>query len=223
VGKARGIVKAERRNPSGGLRQKSGAEGSRRAFCNTTTRDCIFSLDTTSAAAQNPGNFFRNFRSRGPERCSALGKTQANKAQQAGDPHRRRKNHARFQRENTECSICRDGPCSASIRSAPLAATGCGRRTLEGNSAAIASHRFTTFHRRSAHACGCARARWAATVRRAARRVGLGKPDARRDWGIRASDPQGCSSRFPPGRAVPAASVLRFLFRNALRSQCPLW
>ena len=30
-----------------------------RMFCNTTTRDCIFSLDTTRAAAQNPRNFFR--------------------------------------------------------------------------------------------------------------------------------------------------------------------
>jgi hypothetical protein len=30
-------------------------------FGNPTTRDCIFSLDTTRAAAQNPRNFFREF------------------------------------------------------------------------------------------------------------------------------------------------------------------
>jgi hypothetical protein len=37
----------------------------RRPIRNPTTRDCIFSLDTTRAAAQNPGNFFREFLVRG--------------------------------------------------------------------------------------------------------------------------------------------------------------
>jgi len=40
----------------------------RSSLCNTTTRNCIFSLDTTRTTAQNPGNFSREFPSRGPLR-----------------------------------------------------------------------------------------------------------------------------------------------------------
>jgi hypothetical protein len=37
----------------------------REPVCNPTTRYCIFSLDTTTAAAQNPRNFSVAFQSRG--------------------------------------------------------------------------------------------------------------------------------------------------------------
>jgi hypothetical protein len=59
VGKPARVVKEERISP-GNLRASHGVhlEG-RGPFGNTTTRDCIFSLDTTRAAAQNPRNFFR--------------------------------------------------------------------------------------------------------------------------------------------------------------------
>src|ERR1700690_3817467 len=67
------------------------------------------------------------------------------------------------------CSICRDGLCSALIRSARLAVTGCGQPIPEENSAAIAALRSAMFRLRWARACGCAPVRWAVTVRRAAR------------------------------------------------------
>ena len=35
----------------------SGCKTPHSAFCNRTTRDCIFTLDTTSTEAHNPGNF----------------------------------------------------------------------------------------------------------------------------------------------------------------------
>jgi hypothetical protein len=61
VGKAGGIVKAERKIAAPMLRRKSDTGGGYGTFCNHTTRNCIFSLDTTRAAAQNPRNFFRGF------------------------------------------------------------------------------------------------------------------------------------------------------------------
>jgi len=98
-----------------------------------------------------PATFSVRFWSRGPEQIPARGKISAS-----------------FQRGKT-CSICRDGLCSASIRSARLAATGCGLSTPEENSAAIAALRSTMFRHRWAHACGCVPARWEVTVHRAAR------------------------------------------------------
>ena len=48
---------------SPGISSRAGGASSRRVgrLATTTTRDCIFSLDTTRAAAQNPRNFFRGF------------------------------------------------------------------------------------------------------------------------------------------------------------------
>ncbi len=86
----------------------------------------------------------------------------------------------------TACSICPDGLCSALIRSARLAANGCGRRTPEENFAAIANLRFATFRRRSAHACGCVRGRSAVTAHQAAHQDGPGSlrlPRSRRGKG----------------------------------------
>ena len=52
---------------SPGISSLTGRErpGARWPFGNPTTRNCIFSLDTTRAAAQNPRNFFRGFPVRG--------------------------------------------------------------------------------------------------------------------------------------------------------------
>ena len=81
---------------------------------------------------------------------------------------------ARHSRGGKTCSICRDGLCNASIRSARLAATGCALPIPEENSAAIAALRSAMFRHRWAHACGCVPARWVVTVHRAARRAGNG-------------------------------------------------
>jgi hypothetical protein len=98
----------------------------RGSICNRTTRDCIFPLDTTSAAAQNPGNFFREFLVQG---------TYAEKI-------------ARHSIGGKACSICRDGLCNALIRNARLAATGCVQPTPEESSAAIAALHSATFRHR---------------------------------------------------------------------------
>jgi hypothetical protein len=92
------------------------------------------------------------------------------------------------------CSICRDGLCNVSIRSAPPAVTGCARPTPEENSAAIAALRSAMFRHRWAHACGCVPARWVVTVHRAARRAGNGN---------RSKQLSGPIVRYG-GRAVPA-------------------
>jgi len=135
-------------------------------FCNPTTIYCIFSLDTTRAPAQNPRNFFRGLPVQG-DRNGLPGTVRFQR--RAGTVHRMRKKSRVIPEGEKACSICRDGPCSASIRNARLAATGCGRLTPEENSAAIAALRFTTFRHRSARACGCVHARWAVTVHQAAR------------------------------------------------------
>ena len=126
-------------------------------------------------------------RSRGPERFAFA----AMLVEAAGEPGTFTANGkiTRNSRGRIECSICRDGPCSASIRSARPAATGCGRLTPEGTSAATAARRFATFRPRSARACECARARWAAIVHRAARPDGQGNPTSARmgDPGRRSS------------------------------------
>jgi hypothetical protein len=41
------------------VRMSAPNPGGKNQFCNPTTRNCIFSLDTTRDAAQNPRNFFR--------------------------------------------------------------------------------------------------------------------------------------------------------------------
>jgi len=140
---------------------------------NTTTRYCIFFLDTTSPAAQNPRNFFREW-------FTVNGKI------------------ARHSRGGKACSICRDGLCSALIRSAPLAATGCGHPTPVENFAAIAALRSAMFRLRWARACGCARVHWVVTVHRAARRG---------DCANRRGRPSGPLVPATPGRAVPASST----------------
>jgi hypothetical protein len=129
-----------------------GTENDSGSVCNHTTRDCIFPLDTTSAAAQNPGNFFRGFLVQG---------TRAEKI-------------AHHSRGGEACSICRDGLCSASIRNVRRAATGCVQPTPEENAAAIAALRSTMFRLRWAHACGCVPVRWAVTARRAVHPDGSG-------------------------------------------------
>jgi hypothetical protein len=103
------------------------------------------------------------------------------------------------------CSICRDGLCNASIRNVPLAATGCGQPTPEESSAAIAALRSATFHRPSAHACGCVPARWEIIVHRAARQGGTGSLH---------EQVSGPLVPVTPGRAVPAISLLKVPYRN---------
>src|SRR5579864_1123464 len=93
---------------------------------NPTTRNCIFSLDTTRAAAQNPRNFFRAYLVHG-----------------TGTVHRERKKWRVIPQGEKACSICRDGRCNALIRSARHAATGCGPPTPEVNFAAIVALRST--------------------------------------------------------------------------------
>jgi hypothetical protein len=46
-------------------------------FCNRTTRNCVFSLDTTRAEAQNPGNFSELFPVRGTQEQAKTGKIRA--------------------------------------------------------------------------------------------------------------------------------------------------
>jgi hypothetical protein len=117
-------------------------------------------------------------RSRGPERfaCAAARVENGRRAETLTAIGKITRNS----RGRIECSICRDGPCSASIRSARPVATGCGRLTPEGTSAATAARRFATFRPRSARACECARVRWAAIVRRAVRPGGQGNPTSAR-------------------------------------------
>ena len=110
---------------------------------------------------------------------------------------RERKKQRLIPEGEKECSTCLDGLYSASTRSAPLVATGCGCPTPRGNSAAIAALRSTTFRLRSGHACGCVPARLAVTVRRVVR---LDDPGNRRE---RSS---GALAPAQSGRAVPANS-----------------
>lgn len=116
-------------------------------FCNRTTRNCIFSLDTTRAGAQNPGNFSDSFRSGelnfGCDWEKIVHRTTGGKA----------------------CSICLDGPCNVLIRSARHAATGCELPMQGENCAAIAALRSAMSRLRWAHACGCVHVRWGVTVR----------------------------------------------------------
>ena len=127
------------RNPEGKARRKE--------ICNRTTRDCIFSLDTTRAAAQNSGNFFREF----------------------FGPGAKAEKIARHSRGGETCSICRDGLFNASIRNARHVATGCVQPTPDQRSAAIAALRCAMFRHRSARACACVHVRSVVIVRRAAR------------------------------------------------------
>ena len=166
----------------------------RELLCNPTTRNCIFSLDTTRVPAQNPRNFFRGFPVQGTEAVHCSRRT----LRRAENVHRKRKKSRVIPEGEKACSICRDGQCNASIRSARLAATGCGRLIPEENSAAIATLRSTMSRRRSAHACGCVPARWAVTVHRAARRD---------DSANRRERSSGPLVRLG-GRAVPASPSL---------------
>jgi len=108
-------------------------------LCNSTTRNCIFPLDTTRALAQNPGNFSGSLRNHAPEKAVV-------------NPG------------GTACSTCRDGRCSASTRSARPAATGCAPRSPARNSVATVVRLSTTYRRRWAPACGCAPAHSGATA-----------------------------------------------------------
>jgi len=111
-----------------------------------------------------------------------------------------RKKRRLIPEEEKACSICRDGPSSALIRSALLVAIGCGHPTPMENSAAIAALRSATFRLRLGHACGCVPARLAVTVRRVVR------PD---DTGNRRERPSGALAPTESGRAVPANSFLK--------------
>jgi hypothetical protein len=139
-------------------RARSARRGTpREPLCNDTTTNCIFFLDTTSAPAQNPCDFSAGSRLEGRRRnflLAASGNTARRSESSTG---------------GNACSTCRAGPCSASIRSAPRAATGCEPPTPSANSAAIAPPRSTTFRLRSARACACVPAPLAAIVHRAAR------------------------------------------------------
>ena len=135
-------------------RARNGDSGLSRVRSSATLPLAIVSFLLTPQERRRriPATFSVGFRSRGPDGFTVNGK------------------NARHSRGGKACSICRDGLCNALIRSARLAATGCGRLTLEGSSAAIAALRSAMFRRRSAHACGCVPARWAVIVHQAARR-----------------------------------------------------
>jgi hypothetical protein len=170
VSKAGKVVKKE----SGFCGEFSVVRLQGRAACeptgNPTTRYCTFLLDTTRPSAQTARNFFcARFPVKGKKRVLSEGEK--------------------------ACSICRDGQCSASIRSARLADTGCERPTPGENSAAIAALRSTMFRLRWARACGCVPVRWVVTVHRAARR------DDNANRPKRLSGPLVPAT---PGRAVPA-------------------
>jgi hypothetical protein len=198
VGKPGKVVKEEKggKKISQGIFWPAGRGTGRRVdpCCNSTTRCCIFSLDTTSGAAQNSGNFSVGS---GPGDRSGSWFT----ASADGEPGTFTANGkfgASLQcgRRGNACSICRDGPCNALIRSAQLAATGCAQLTPEESCAVTAAPRSAMFRRRSAHACGCVLARSVVTVHRAARQD---------DCASRGERSSGRSSRpHPPGRAVPA-------------------
>ena len=111
------------------------------SICNPTTRNCIFTLDTTSAEAQNPRNF---------SVCCSI---------ERGDSHPPR-------RRRTACNICLVGLCNASIRNVPREATGSAWTLREEKFAATVTRRFATYRPRWLPACGCDLARWAAIVRR---------------------------------------------------------
>jgi hypothetical protein len=155
----------------------------------------MFSLDTTRASEQNPGNFSMGFPS-GERRSSQVAPNRERNWKGSTIPEE----IERYSRGGNACSTCLDGLCNASIRSARLEATGCEQRIPAESSAAIAAPRFAMFHRRSAHACGCVPARWAAIVRRAARQADRVN---RRE---RTSDPLVPAT---PGRAVPASIPFR--------------
>jgi len=149
-------------------------------------------LDTTSHSPQNPSNFSVSFPVQG---------TGAEK-------------FARRSRGGEKtCSICRDGPFNALIRSARLAATGCGQPIPEENSAATVIRRFTMCRRRSARACGCVLARWAVTVHRAVR------PDARGSRLVRST---GLARPDPIGTSRPRKFKVR-IFRNHDGRQANPW
>jgi len=64
VGKQAKVVKTDRffaRFNSTRSRQSAGLPATPETFCNRTTTNCMFSLDTTRREAQNPDNFFRLF------------------------------------------------------------------------------------------------------------------------------------------------------------------
>ena len=144
-------------------------------LCNSTTRNCIFPLDTTRHSAQNPGKFSVGFPVQG-----------------AGS-----EKIARRSRGGKACSICRAGPCNALIRNARLAAIGCGRATPEENSAATVMRRSTMCRRRWAHAFGCVPARWEVTVRWAVNQDVHGNRHRREIGPV-------CPGLVWQGRAVPA-------------------
>ncbi len=58
---ARKGCKAGKRIPRDIFHLPEGQSQGTFCFCNRTTRNCIFSLDTTRAGEQNPGNFSREF------------------------------------------------------------------------------------------------------------------------------------------------------------------
>jgi hypothetical protein len=135
----------------------------------TVPLDIVYFLLTPQERRRRiPATFSVAFRSRG-----------------TGWVHRKREKWRVIPEGEKACSICRDGLCNALIRSARLAATGCGRLTPEESSAAIAALRSAMFRHQSAHACGCVPARWVVTVHQAARRD---------DSGNRSERPSGRSS-----------------------------
>lgn len=64
------------------------------------------------------------------------------------------------------CSIFPAGPCSASIRNARRAGSGCARTRYSLSSAPIAPLHCTACRRHWGRVCGCVRARWGRTGRR---------------------------------------------------------
>jgi len=186
---------------------RNGSGGSIGSICNRTTRNCVFSLDTTRAEAQNSRNFSdcSTVRGRhgGPDRkeiarrFNGLDLLVLTKESPPEYGCRLYLETAGIEGEKA-CSTCLVGLCNASIRNVRREATGCAQACPEENFAAIVVRRCTTYRRRWLHACGCGLARWAATGHRGvpqdvrgsrqSRALGPARPDT-----IGASRPR----RFP--------------------------
>jgi len=180
-----------------GCRRRRGSPSGSDCHCairNSTTRDCIFPLDTTRDWPQNPCNFSTAFLVQG----SSVGKS------------------VRRSRGRRPCSICRVGPCSVLIRNVWLAATGCVPAPPEANFAPTVMPRSTMFRRRWALACGYDLAHSVVTVPRVVPPGVRGSRRSRADW-ARSSRP---SRDEPSPQEFPSLflrSELKWNFDCSLR------
>jgi len=158
-----------------------------RQFCNSTTRNCMFFLDTTSTPAHNPRNLSAFFRSGGLERRQRALRAENSRVISRGEQR------AVF--AGMDCAMHQPG-----VRgSRPVVAGHRLRRGTLQQLSLSASQRSAAA--RPTPAFASAVARQLPPTRPLARtaQVAFACPGPA---GVR--DPQGRSSRFPPGRAVPA-------------------